>query len=192
MEHSRRRDAIASIIAVAMLILLPIIGFLAIGLEDVFTKWEIQNPHVNKRYKGWKEVSLFDNETIKIPKNWTFDDEDIDGIYELTDGNGKRWAVGTLFGTTTDRFNDYEDFVSSVLSVQPENITIEYREPIMGINTSAFHTITSQHSDKISTYYCMYLSGRNSEFLFILFSDIIQNASDFDIAEAIMYSFEYE
>ena len=66
MEHSRRRDAIASIIAVAMLILLPIIGFLAIGLEDVFTKWEIQNPHVNKRYKGWKEASLFDNETIKI------------------------------------------------------------------------------------------------------------------------------
>lgn len=198
MRRSRAcRITTATLVAVVGIILLNIfriltILFFAFGLEDKYTKWYIQNPYVNSHFTGWREIVLYDTNTVMIPNEWSFADENCDGIFSITDGEGKLWATGTLFGTEGDVFEDYSEFVASLTAIQPESVTIESYNGFVAMNASMIKVLTAQYSDGVNTYYCLELHRPGTNFLFILYSDISQSPSDYDIAEAIIYSFAYE
>lgn len=166
--------------------------FLAFGLEEISTKWDIQNPYVNSHFTDWKEISLYEFNTVKIPNDWSLADDDGDGIFSITDGEGNLWATGAMFGTEQDVFEDYSAFVASMTQKRPEDVTIELYDGFVLMHASSIRVLTAQYPDEVNTYYFIELYSSGKWFVFFLLSDVSQSPSDYDIAEAIIYSFVYE
>ena len=165
-------------------------GFFVIAFEGTFTKWEIDNPHVNSNLSGWEKVNISTDISFRIPDNWSVECEN--GVYSVLDSEGNIWALGTLFGTDTDYFYDYSDFLATTLCKKPFELSIEICPEYVNINAASIDKITIDYSDSSESYYIIDLLTPNQSFLWVLLSDISQNADAYDIAVAIMYSFNYQ
>lgn len=52
-------------------ILVAVSPYLAVVIEPLFLKSDLDNPIVNQAYSGWHEISLDGHLKIKLPKTWT-------------------------------------------------------------------------------------------------------------------------
>lgn len=180
---------LAAVVAILLqtIILLP---FLAIGLEDTFRKWKINNPYVNNRFRDCQKITLDTSHTICIPEEWLF--EESDGIYKIYDQDSNLWAIGRTQGTEYDRFADDAEFLEAFLPFQDIDITYEYYPPISFMeeaHITRMHVCGSNGSTTLFHISLMDISGADT--CFVLLDDIQQNACSFDVAEAIMYSFAW-
>ena len=168
----------------------PLGAFAAIGFEGTLTKWKIDNPYVNGNLSGWEEVYISEVITFQIPPNWTIEYDN--GIYSVVDSGGNTWAIGALFGTDTDYFDDYSAFFAETLCSEPFELSIEVCPEYMSINAASIEKITLNHLGRSQFYYIVEMHTISEHFIWILFSDLSQNADACDVVEAIMYSFTYK
>lgn len=162
----------------------------AIGLEDVFRKWKINNPYVNDRFRSCQQISLVTGRTMCIPEEWSF--EENDGIYKIYDQNNELWAIGTVFGTENDRFADSTEFISESFSLEDIHFTLEGYTAIPFMEGAHIYQMHVQGSNGEAPHFYIALSHSSEpRIVFILKDDISQNAQSFDVAEAIMYSFAW-
>lgn len=166
-----------------------LILYLAFGLEDNITKWQIDNPYVDSRYKGWKTVILDEENSIKIPTEWQI--TDTDGVYSIRNNRGELWGVGTSFGTDDDAYTNCFAFAAEYVSIEETNISIQPLEGFDAMNASGMYTITGRTAEYSEKYYCIELHKLEVDYFFVLFSDLSQSSEDYDFAEAIVYSFAY-
>lgn len=166
-----------------------IVLFLIFGLEHVYTKWDINNPYVNQRYKGWREICLAGEDKVKIPSEWHMVDDN--GVLLLTDHCGELWGVGTAFGTETDVFESYATFASEYTPIQTQDVSIQPLEGFDAINGSEAYILSSDTSECSTVYYCLELHRPNVDYFFIVFADLSKSSDEYNIAEAIVYSFAY-
>ena len=193
-HYGMKRWIICCLIAVFLLLLYlfryPLVILLTDGLEYKWRQWDIDNPYVDSDFSGWQDVSLYGEDNMKIPEGWIFAD-DGDGIYHVTDDKGKTWAYGTVFGTETDTFKTYSEFAAEFVRAEEENISLEYYEGFIEMNRSALYNLVAHPSADTDPYYYIRLRGPERIYGLLLFSDISKVKDDYDIAEAIIYSFAY-
>ena len=169
----------------------PLGAFIVIGLEDTFTKWEINNPHINNNLSEWEEVYISTDISFRIPPNWSATCEN--GIYSVTDATGTVWAIGTLFGTDADYFDDYSDFLMASICSEQFDLSIDICTEYVAMKGADIDKITIDHFEGSESYYIINLDTASApSFLLVLFADISQSADAFDVTEAIMYSFAYK
>lgn len=178
-------------LVVLFILCTPIGSLLSIGLEDELVRWEINNPYVNSNYSGWQEISPHDFDKFKIPGSWTI--ENSNGVWSIHNSSGALWALGTAYGTDADLFIDYGEFISSFMSIDPTSVSVDtYHDfsPMGGsdINRILFHTPNNTET----FYYIKLRDSSGAALVFILFSDLSVNTDEFDIAEAIVYSYAYQ
>lgn len=180
------------ILLVALLILFctPLGAYVAIGYEDVFTKWEINNPYVDRNLSGWQKIQIDGLSSFSIPKGWAMDFSN--GVYSIIEPSGNVWAIGTIFGTDTDFFDNYSDFFATHISTESFEISTDLCSEFIAMKGADIDKITICAPSGSTSYYCIQLDEASGpSLLLVLFSDISRNADHFNIAEAIMYSFAY-
>ena len=177
-------------VSVLLVLFTPLGGFFAIGFEGTFTKWEIDNPYVNSNFSGCEEVHISTDISFHIPKDWTVECED--GIYSVTDSRGNVWAIGTLFGTDADYFDDYSSFLMESICSKQFDLSIDICPKYIAMKGADIDEITIDYFESSESYYIINLDTASTpSFLLVLFADISQDTDAFDVAEAIMYSFAY-
>lgn len=175
-----------------MVLICFVLSFILVwGHEDVIVKWEIDNTYVDSNFKNWIRIEIYDNISFCIPNEWGI--HKTSGIYSITDENGQLWASGALFRTEDDWFNSVRDFVSISTSLPISSMEID--------PYSSIHAMKGADIDKLciyadSTYIEFFLvqltDASGAEFLLLLECNIESSNHDFDIAEAIMYSFAWK
>lgn len=174
-----------------IIILIPVAsvigGFCVIALEDKFIKWDIDNPYVDSHYEGWKEVTAASNFTFQIPENWTLLEEE-DGAYKIVDAAGNIWG----YGAACDKFAEISDLVGAALGNQPENIS-RYEQLEVSMPRSYLEKMVLSYEDRTEVYSYMSLSEDFGEGIdFVIFADVSSNAEQYNIAEAMLYSFAFQ
>ncbi len=173
-----------------IIILIPVAsvigGFCAIAFEGTFIKWDIDNPYIDNHYKGWKEVTAASNYTFKIPENWTLEEDD--GVYKIVDAAGDIWG----YGATYEKYVELFDLVSAAVGNQPENIS-RYGQLKVSMRRSYLDKMVLSYEDRTEVYSYMSLSEAFGEGIrFVIFADVSSNAEQYNIAEAIVYSFVFQ
>lgn len=189
-----RWDPILSLVSIIFVIWLivgaPIAALLSIAYEDVFVKWEIDNPYVDANYSGWKTVSVDGIGRLAIPEKWEMYEED--GIYYIVNESEEIWAIGVTYGTGNDRFVDETELVSYALSSLPNQKPFFSNQWICEMRGSYIDSIYFEDGDDVRYFAFLELWGDGiSSFSLVIFADMEENHSQFDISEAILYSFVY-
>lgn len=178
------------VILIGIMLTIICMTLISIGCEHIFLKWEIDNPYVDKNFSGWEEVRVDGISSFSIPEDWAV--EYNDGVYSVIKSDGEVWAIGALFGGDNEYFDRYIDFFAACICPEPFELTTDLCPEYIGMRGSNIDKITVTGSDGSQSYYCIQLIETSDPTLALfLFSDISQNADDFNIAEAIMYSFAY-
>ena len=189
-----RWDPILSLVSIIFVILLivgaPIAALLSIAYEDVFVKWEIDNPYVDANYSGWKTVSVDGVGRLTIPESWEMYEEN--GICYIMNESKEIWAIGATYGTGDDRFVDETELVSYALSSLTDQMPVFSDQWICEMRGSYIAPIYFEDGDDIRSFAFLELWGDGiSSFSLVIFADMEENHSQFDISEAILYSFVY-
>lgn len=169
-------------------VLVPAIAILG---EALFVRWDIDNPYVNNNYYGWNYAYVEGFSTFLIPKEWSLEkDED---IYWIIDESGKVWAFGAPYGTEADAFSDYAALIEKACSVHVSDMTIDSYPRFYMMDGSDVDRLLVRQDSLTKEYYCIQmLETAQEEIVWILFHDISVNEDQYDIMEAIVYSFAFE
>lgn len=178
------------VILIGIMLTIVCMVYISIGCEHIFVKWEIDNPYVDKNFSGWEEVHIDGISSFSIPAGWTM--EYSDGVYSIIDSSGEFWAIGALFGGDNEYFDRYSDFFAACIYPEPFELTTDWWGECVSMRASNIDKITVTGTAGSQSHYCIQLMEASAPTLALfLFSDISQNEDDFDIAEAIMYSFAW-
>ena len=193
-HYGMKRWIIYCLIAVFLLLLYllryPLVILLTDGLEHKWRKRDIDNPYVDSDFSDWKDVALYGEDTMKIPEGWMLSDNG-DGKYYITDDEGEIWAVGTVFGTDADTFTTYSEFAADFVKAEKGNISLEYYEGYIEMKRSVLYNLVAHPTADTDPHYYIRLRGPERTYGLLLFSDISKVKDDYDIAEAMIYSFAY-
>ena len=142
-------------------------------------------------YQHWQPIVLEGVVSFGIPEDWSVHEND--GVYAITDSTGNPWAYGTFFGTDCDRFDNYKDFIAEISSTRPETVTYESFTQFIMMDGSTINKLNSQHENIIETYYNIHLFiSTQSEFILLVSVDLANDVNQFDIAEALVYSYAFK
>ena len=182
------------IIAIVILLLFLLglsLPFIAIVCENVFVMLDIQNPYVNRFYAGWHPVSVEGFSNFYLPAEWSVQYNN--GVYTITDESGSIWAYGFTDGTDSDRFNDYKDFIQEVFSIDSAEVTLDPFIPFVMMDGSDIDVLIIQEDTVTKEFYCLQMFQTPEMSLrWLLTGDIAADETQYDIAEAIVYSFAFE
>lgn len=168
----------------------PVGPIAAIGLEYTFIKWDIRNPYVDAHFSGWKPAFVEDTISFYIPEGWSIDQNN--GVYTIRDASGSIWAYGTIFGLDESRFSGYQDFMESITSVALTELEFEPFIQFPMMDGSDIDKLTAYGADDSAVYFCVQLFiDTQAEFAWFVDSDLSKNADQYDIAEAIVYSYAF-
>lgn len=193
MKKSRFTKLVVSIVLVAVLtgVLIFFSAMAAIGLEYLFVKWDIDNPHVDNHFSEWEPVSIEGCSDFLIPNEWSVIENG--EIYSILDSSNQVWAYGTFFGTEHDRFQSYKDFVEKISSTQPIKTELEPFPPCPMMDGSGIVRLTVHYESTSTVYYCIQLFiDVPSEFVLFVPSDLDADMDQYDIAEALVYSYAFQ
>lgn len=159
-----------------------------IGFENIGVKREINNPHVNADFKEWKNISVEDRYAFSIPQKWTL--QETNRIYEIYDECGYLWAVGSELGHESGKFQNYRDLMESCIHLSIPDFTLTPISHVL-MRGSEIYQITYA-DENVKKYYVISLRrGTADKLVFIVFADLLQNAEEYDFAEAIVYSYAW-
>jgi len=183
---------IAALCMVAVLLFFSPIGFLYLtfGREEIAIKRAIDNPYVNSRYKGWDTASSERYGDFQLPEDWSFVEES--DCFRIFDSEGDLWAVGTTYGTASDAYPDRKSFVENVLECNVSSLEYISDAYVNMRYTSGVHSLTVHtENEKVFRYLDLNKDPDINNFVFIL--DYFDAASaEYDVAEAIVYSYAYD
>lgn len=187
------------VFVVVLLVVLIFFGAIcSILFEHVFTKWDINNPHVNREFIGWQEISLLEDSkehgTFCIPADWALLSKD--GIYTILDSTGAVWAIGTLFyGNDKDYFDSEEAFVETFAKIFPDELFYHPYPDFVAMKGGNLSRVLIRYGENNEIYDCIELLNPSvtvrHRIVFYIFPNLTESPDDFDVAEAIIYSFAY-
>ena len=153
--------------------------------EPLFVKWKIDNPYVNDNYSGWNEVYIEGFDTFLIPQNWSL--QETDDVFLIIDDIGDIWAYGT------SDIAGYEDLLATIYNVSSVEIEIDPFSQFLMMNGSDVDLLQVQEDISESRHFSMQMfESAQKQIVWILVPDIIQDETQYDIAEAIVYSFAFK
>lgn len=164
--------------------------FWSIGFEDILRKWDIDNPYVNSNFSGWNDFSVSDQIAFKIPPNWSVKCND--KVYTVINDCGEIWAWAAMYDTATSPYKTYKDFVATFAQVQFESVVITPYSDFIAMKGGDINKldIHGAHADE-SFYYIVLTRANGPRFVLFLQENIADSIDDYNIAEAIVYSFAY-
>ena len=166
------------------------VSLLAIGMENILIKQNIDNPYINNRYPGWQHISIEDFSGFRIPSGWSVRSED--GVYVIIDASGSIWAYVAPFGSEEDRFSSYEAFIEEVFSLEITALSVDPFLPFIMMEGSDIDAVTVQTSSSKETLFCIQLmQNLERELIWLLMADISSEENQYNIAEAIVYSYAF-
>ena len=183
---------LVSVITLCALIFLVLIApFAAIGFEWFFVKLDIDNPYVDSHFSGWKTAYIPELGALYIPAEWTLQDRD--NVYCIEDESGQLWAFGAIFGSEQDPFFSYEDLIFEMSSAKITTLQIEPFPTFSMMDGSDIDKIIAQNESSANVYYCLQLlKDAETEFAWFISSDLSENEDQYNIAEAIVYSYAFK
>lgn len=169
----------------------PVGPLTVIGFEKMLVKRNIDNPYVNGNFSEWQTISLEEIKDFRIPKGWKISEDD--GLYLLVDELGQTWAYGTLYGSDEDRYVNYKEFIGDLIKQQPTEIVFEAIPQFIMMDGSDIDKIEAVFDEKVSeSFFCIqFFVDSQTEFVWIIFMDLSSDANQYDIAEAIVYSYAF-
>lgn len=190
--HTKKYVPVLIIVAVILQLLALVLSlpFLAIGCEGTFTKLRIHNSYVNKHYRNWECVSIQGFDGFRIPEHWSVAEDD--GLYTIYDAAGTPWAYGAAFGTERDCFVDYKELISKAYSLDISKLEIDPFTQFAMMDGSDIDLVIVQEPNNIKNIYCIQmLESAQTTFVWFLTTDISADPEQYDIAEAIVYSYAF-
>lgn len=167
------------------------IPFIAISCEGFFMKFKLDNPHIDSHYKGWQNVSLEGLNSFCIPEGWHVQNDS--GLYTIVDDSGDPWAYGAFYGTENDRFDNYSELLTTVFSYDDIKITFDPFTRFAMMDGSDIDLLVIQGGTVERNVFCLQMmESVQTEFVWFLTADIASSSDQYDIAEAIIYSYAYE
>lgn len=178
------------LLSVLLLVFTPLGASLSVLFENVLVKWDIDNPHVDARFRDWKTVDVENFTRLKIPEQWQLTGED--GVIRIVSGQDI-WAQGCVLDG--QRFDTRADFVSWMTGCETASLTYE---PLPGLTYMEGSEIGKfrMESDTPQTFYYQLFEDRVSSEevpdLFLVLNENLANSEEqYDIAEAMVYAFAY-
>ena len=178
----------ALVLTIAVIILaLPAIVILG---EAWFIQFDIRNPHVGKGFRHWNQVQVEDCKPFSIPEGWTIEEEA--GLYMILDESGEVWAYGAILGLDGPHFQNEKKLLETIYNtpiVDTEFLSLEQTLVMKG--SYVYMTqVNGEESDYTTS--CIRLDENSRKRLvWIVTPDLSVDEAQFDIAEAIVYSFEF-
>jgi len=175
---------IIGVVLLAIPLLWITMAFAAIGGEYFLIKEDLENTYIDDGYKNWMSVSLPNTEAkIKIPNTWTF--AEYNDQYCFKDQSGT--IVAVIMQKETEDMNEQEEneFLANVLSIDAAAMERSYQS---NIHASHLYTITANGAGQVCAWY-LSLTDYDTPKLHICF--LSEDEQTEEIAEAIMYSFEF-
>lgn len=162
-----------------------LLATLGVGYEHIWVKWEINNPHVNADFEEWKDVLIEDRYGFSIPQKWTL--RETNKTYEIYDACGDLWAFGAELEQEYGKFQNYKDLIESCVTLSVPDFTLTPISHVL-MQGSEIYEIVYLNEDSEKNYAITLRHGVGDKLVFIVFADLMQNAEEYDIAEAIIYS----
>jgi len=165
--------------------------YFVLGTEWLFVKLEIDNPYVNNRYSGWKDVLVDELGSFSIPEEWSL--SEADGIYTITDASGQVWAHGAVVGDKYS-FSNYEEFVIKILPEAQDYFSLEPFERFIMMDGSYIYEMiicADRKSEGKRSQILQMFVDVDTDIAWILTPDISEDIDQYDIAEAIVYSYAF-
>ncbi len=180
-------SVVITLVMVLLLIFrMPIFMFFSYSFERMSTKWEMDNPYVDRRFFGWKKVSLEGGTVFRIPEDWGL--EVSDEIISVTDDEGKLWAIGTVY----DKDVCYLEFLTAFVSADIIDYEMEIPPEFIVMEKAEIDVVTVNCSGMLNRYGYLELRESVDHWVFFwILEDIQEDSEQYDIVEAIAYSFVY-
>jgi len=182
---------IIMIVVLFLFLLGVLMPFAVIVFENIFVMFDIDNPYVSHFYAGWQPFSVEGFSSFYLPAEWSVQNDD--ALYTIIDDSGAIWAYGFTGGTDNDRFDSYKDFIQEVYSIDSADVSVDPFIPFVMMDGSDIDKLIVQEGTTTNEYYCIQmLQDTQTELYWVLTKDISSNAAQYDIAEAIVYSFAFD
>lgn len=163
---------------------------MSIVFEDRFVKKEIDNPFVNNDFYNWKKTSLQGMSDFYIPNEWEITEDN--DIYFITNETEQLWAYGTFIGKE-ETFSSRKEFIAHFSSKEIDEVAWEYIPRYANMDGSYVHLLTALEGNSKITYSCIQLCvTTKTDFVWVLSGNIETDEELYNIAEALVYSFEYK
>lgn len=178
---------VLSLVTSIVFIFSPLSKIAAIGFEYLSIKIKINNPYVDSDYENWQAIVLDEGVSFMIPEEWSVCDDD--GIYTFLDSSGEPWAYGTYFRTEEAKYTSYKEFLEEITKTQPDEIEFTGFSQFIMMDGSDILKMNAHYGNASETYFCIQLLGDHmSTFSLLLSENLAEDAEQFDIAEALVYS----
>ena len=155
----------------------------------MLVKKHIQNPYVNVKFQDWKSVSIEDKIAFYIPEQWSLEKQE-EG-YAIVDREGQIWAKGDfVHADTTKEFNRV---FGQTISDQILDSEVDFSFAGSGLMDGSTVQKWYAHVDEgtVECYVACLLEDMDSSFYWIVECDSASEKEQYDILEAITYSFAF-
>lgn len=111
----------------------------------------------------------------------------------IKDASGSVWAYGGRYGEGTGQFHDTSSLISAFHDdICVTDYAVDYSWGTIAMEESSLLRASVYAENSNQKFYKLYLHEEdNRSICFIITADLEQRATDFDIAEAILFSFAY-
>ena len=172
------------IICVIVTVILAVPSFAVLG-EPLLLRWEINNPYVNRNFPEWTYVEIEGFHSFLIPQNWSL--QESDGIYIISDESGEVWADGS------SKLRNYKDLLERFYNITSAEIEIDTFNQFLTMDGSDIDLLRVHDGFSEKNYFSMQLfETPEKQIIWILVPDIMKNEDQYDVAEAIVYSFAFK
>ena len=179
---------LVSLFSVILVLLWGSIPIFAIAGERWLVKWGAKNPYIDSAYAGWKTVQISDIGTIMIPVSWSINESN--GISYISNENGEIWATGTIFGHENAKFHSYKSFAEKIYQKSFADAFVQPYTPFYLMDGSTVAKIVDD-CDKTLCYCVKLFITMEQEYVLLIETDITNDARQYDIVEAIVYSYAF-
>lgn len=162
--------------------------YIAVLLEPLFLKKELNNPIVNRHYPGWHEVQLDEHISMKLPERWVIEVDEHILIYDET---GKVVLRGEKIDGGTDA-SEREAITLRLLSVcagrNVDSYSQEYFSTNRFANTARVSWLCIGDEEKVTSIYFQHTTSNPLEEYAYRLCFVDSTGNYCDIAEAIAWS----
>ena len=187
----RKKIVVASLalIIIILLIFIAVPVFAILG-ESMIVRWNIDNHYVNGNFDGWHQIHIEGYDSFSIPQGWSL--QEADGIYLIKDNRNIVWAYGAALGSENAVFSGYKDFLTTVCDMPSADIERDPFNRFSMMDGSDIDLLQIKNTEEEYVFYCIQMFKTiQEELVWLVVPDISVDEDQYDIAEAIVYSFAF-
>ena len=181
------------VLLVLCIMLLVYISLPAVAIlgEYLLVKCDINNPYVNSGFRGWNRVQIEDSGSFLIPNGWSL--EENSGIYQIIDDSDETWAFGAIMGSDESYFADYKELITATYNISCQEMEIDPFSRFSMMNGSDIDLLLLSGDMPVNQLFCIQmLVDEKKEITWIVTTDLALDESQYEIAEALVYSFAFD